>query len=143
MVCREPNHLAVNESCSFDALNRNRPVTVQCVKATGFIDGEMIRFSTNHSDWSNANGVGEVSERWGLVSIPIRRNMKLVGQDIRNGAISTVVPKGAFLVGCQNRVRCGGCGFRSVTQADIFGQMRQHGLVFSWLSQADALWRSL
>jgi hypothetical protein len=119
------------------------PVTAQCVKGTGFIDGEMVRFSTSHSNWSNAEDVGEVSERWGLVSIPIRRNMKLVSQRARRGTFSTVVPDGAFLVGCQNRVRCGGCGFRSVTQAEVFGQMRQHGLIFSWLSRAGALWRSL
>lgn len=119
------------------------PVIAHCIKDTGFLGGEMVRFSISDSHWSSAEAVGEVSERWGLVSIPIRRNMKLISQGVTPQRTPTVVPEGSFLVGCQNRIRCGGCGFRSVTQAEVFGRMSPDGLIYNWLSQAGTFWRSL
>ena len=85
--------------------------------------------------------VAVVSEKWGTESIPIQRVMKLVPLRSGTKAPALNVPKGALLVGCQNRVSCGGCGFGSVPRESILGRVRDQDHVYRWLTTVVAYFR--
>lgn len=117
------------------------PTTVACAKEAGFVEGQAVPFTAEDKHWVNENSIGNVNERWGLISVRIKRNMKLVPQRLSALQDEVEVPAQSFLVGCQNRVRCGGCGFKSVTQSQVVGRMRAEGFVYNWLDQISSLWR--
>ena len=117
------------------------PITVNCVKQSGFVDDELVQFSDDQSAWLSADTTGEVSERWGSISVPIKRKMKLVPRTLSTQSFPTVVQAGELLVGCQNRIQCGGCGFESTQIAQVIGRMRESGWLHRWLGKASDMVR--
>lgn len=117
------------------------PITVNCTKQSGYVGNELVPFSSEDSRWLNAGATGYVSERWGQISVRIQRKMKLVSTTLSAKSLPTEVPAGSFLIGCQNRIQCSGCGFESAQREQVIGKMRESDWLHRWLAKASGVWR--
>ncbi|MGB0647250.1 MAG: hypothetical protein ACPGQS_08765 [Bradymonadia bacterium] len=117
------------------------PSSVSCFKGIGYEDGQMKHFVQAEEVGDTGRQIGVIMEQWGTDAIPIKRVMKLV--PVGTGAKAPVleVPDGELLVGCQNRVSCGGCGFRSVSRESTLGRVRDQDHVYRWLTALVAYFR--
>ena len=142
----EPGDVVAIESHERVLLRRvftHGPTAVSCFKGIGFENGQMKRFVQVGEIGDDGQNEGVITEQWGTHSILIKRDMKLV--PVRSGVKGRVltIPADELLVGCQNRIRCNGCGFMSVPRASIVGRVRNQDddHVFRWLTAIVAYFR--
>ena len=108
------------------------PLVVDCFRQQALLNGRVVK-STDPVEFEDGTQQLNVQEHWPETTVSVRRRDLSLPMPFSKVRQDIELKVGDFLVGCQDRVVCEGCGFERVSQNDVLGAVFPLPHVAKWL----------